>query len=147
MQDMDLHKASHPLKSNTNRNHNDESANSRALQDFPKLRLDADNLETNDGGSKSSSSTTHRLETYHEKLTGIPVTSMAFQKAYLSSGNNQKPIISQQDFPYLPKSSHSGQKFHRESSTSSSKDHNSASLSKEVSNSKKKDKKVLFRFG
>jgi hypothetical protein len=143
LQDIELHYVSNHLHADKKDMPDVDSADFRMLQQFPELHLDTDDLDKNKEFSKAKP-LTHRLETYNERLTGIPTTSLNPKKAVHPSIVESDRTLFRREFPSLPKT-HVEQDSLGKSLVHSASDQ--ASSSKSLSGSKKKDKKVLFRFG
>ena len=142
LQDMELHYASNHLQSDKKHIPDVDSTEVQILQQFPELHLDTDDM----GKSKELSKfkpLAHRLETYNERLTGIPATSRNPKKVHPSTVRSDRTLF-QHEFPSLPKTLVEQDSFGKASMHSAS---DQASSSKNLSGSKKKDKKLLFRFG
>jgi hypothetical protein len=141
VQDITLHQASHhnttlqtkfDIMSEAKTTLNPSSSTS---QEFPKLSHDKEEVSM-----KIKRAVRLTPETYHDILMGGSLSSLNPNK------HHTKKVLSSKEFPSLPKAP-SARRDNLTNAAAFTSDELPSSSSKDRSNLKKKDKKVLLRFG
>jgi hypothetical protein len=123
--------------------------NSWFLQQFPQLNLDSSTTDNLAGSSKTGKSSVPRPEAYNEKLTGRVANSLTSKRPAgpsdrIAERGDASSIL---EFPTLPKPASTVERNDARESVLRTSDDRQSSSRNASNSSKRKDKKVLLRFG